>query len=138
VRQYSAIFFILLLLASSANLTLGTHFCGGYAVESQIMIGHQHLDCGMAGMDKSMSKSDHTSQSVLKMQCCDNEYFTLITDDNFQSNTLSINFNWDFLEIPTVEFSNLIFHDEDVIHFKEYSPPLIARDLPVWHQSFLI
>ena len=138
MRKNSAIFFILLLLASSANITLGTHFCGGNAVESQIMIGHQHLDCGMSGMDKSMSKSDHSTQSMIKMQCCDNEYLTLITDDNFQNNSFKTDFNWDFLEIPAIEFSNLLLHSEDVIHFKEYSPPLIARDLPVWHQSFLI
>jgi hypothetical protein len=138
VRQYSAIFFILLLLVSSANITLGTHFCGGYAVDSQLMIGHQHLDCGMSGMDQMMSNADHSTQSIIKMQCCDNEYLTIITDDNFQNNTLATNFNWDFLEIPAIELSNLLLTCEDVIHFKEYNPPLIGRDLPIWHQSFLI
>lgn len=138
MRRVAAIFFILLIFVSGSNITLGTHFCGGYAVDSQVMLGHQHLDCGMKGMDSKMAMNESSHEAMLFAGCCDNEYQTLLTDDNFHQVKLKIQHDWSFIPVPKISLAALELQDNTTSSFEEYSPPLIERDFTVLHQSFLI
>ena len=72
--------------------------------------------------------------------CCDNEYTTVDTDDNFAK----ANFNIDFQQPITasyVSISELFFvldtQGTQVIPI-EYHPPPLFKDIPVLYETFLI
>ncbi|MDZ7605089.1 MAG: hypothetical protein U5K79_05765 [Cyclobacteriaceae bacterium] len=48
MRRIIAISLLLIFGAGQVNLTWASHFCGAFKVKSELMLGHGHLDCGMA------------------------------------------------------------------------------------------
>lgn len=138
MRRILAIFFTLLILVSGANVTLGTHFCGGTAVDSQLMLGHQHLDCGMSGMDSKKEGAEDRHETMLQSGCCNNEYVSLLTDTNFKLATLKVDYNWSFIPVPEISLLALELLPLEISGFEEYSPPILRQDFTVLHQSFLI
>ena len=141
MKAFLATFLSLILLISNFGLTMGTHFCGGMAVKSQLMIGHNHLDCGMPGMDMATEKeSDEEGELHLKsLGCCENHYQTLETDHDFKANQFS-----SFLNIYTIIavvhsfLNNGLLLETEKPQYANYSPPLILRDIPVLNQVFII
>ncbi len=142
MKKFLSIFLSILLLASSAGVTMATHYCGGQAMVSQLMLGLAGLDCGMNDMDKDTAckTEDGSSESHLKTEnCCENQYLsidsedTVITKLSFHSPDLKF-----FLALA---FTYLGLHYTGVDHttrYLNYSPPLLAQDIPVLHQSFLL
>lgn len=136
MKKLLSIFLSFILLASTVNITLGTHFCGGIAVDASLMIGHQHLDCGMTNMDENESeKSDATS---FTKRCCDNDYQTLSTDQSVKTLSLKKDFHKNLLTHSSQSFEALIAGLSLPMAVPYYRPPTVESDFIVLHQSFLI
>ncbi len=65
------------LLANHINLTIGTHYCRGQAVETKILIGETHMSCGMEDMDESCDAHGVQDLSYTNSPCCENHYQAL-------------------------------------------------------------
>ncbi len=52
MKKILAISLALIMLSTNTGLSMATHYCGGLAVKSQLVLGHESLDCGMSNMDK--------------------------------------------------------------------------------------
>ena len=124
-----------LLLVSSTGITYAQHYCGEFEMLSKVTLGEEHLSCGMAmeisGCDDNEAEDRH---------CCDNQYTSVTTDDNFAKT----NFNIDFHQSFAIAFVS-VFVLQQVVEYKSsldnyalYHPPPLYKNIPVLYETFLI
>ena len=142
MKKFLSIFLSILLLASSTGVTLATHYCGGMAVESQLMLGLAGLDCGMNDMDKDTGCKNQSEDSISHLKaenCCENHYVSIDSEDTVI--TQLVLHSPDFKFFVAFAFTYLGLQLSEVDHntpYLNYSPPLLAQDIPVLYQSFLL
>lgn len=126
------------MLSGSTGITVATHFCAGHAVKSQVMLGHNSLDCGM-NMDTECP-AENSSENSLKMDnCCENHYKSISQDEMMKGQMVFKAVNLPFFIAFTHTFFGLTPLDkEPQVLTWEYAPPLLAQDIPVMYQSFLL
>lgn len=120
------------------GFTVATHYCGGHAVKSSLMLGNGELDCGMKKMASSC-ESHSTETSLTKRVCCENEYLSLEIEDDFQLSIIQSDIDLNF--VFTFVYTFVELHSSDVeqnVTYGDYSPPLKDIDTQVLFQSFLI
>jgi len=122
----------LLVLVSTFSFTIDKHYCGKFLVDHAIF--STASSCGM-DMD-SHSGIDLMDQD----NCCSSQNISVQCQDelNLFFQTLDLNQQL-FLTAFTYSYSNLFEGlSQQVISFKNYSPPLIVKDIPVLNETFLI
>lgn len=138
VKRFLAISFALLILLSNMGFTFTTHYCGGHAVQSKLMIGLGDLGCGMESMDNSC-ESLPDQESLKPKACCDNDFITFDIEDEYNSGIekISIDTKFAFSFIYTFYQLNL---DEanQIIALSDHPPPLLERDIQSLYQTFLL
>lgn len=125
------------MLLGNVGFTYGTHFCMGMAVNSELMLGHEHMDCGM-GMDDS--KSEETDQTHFSAPpCCENQYVSVESDDTF-TKSLSLDLQHTFVAITLATALYVVDVDFSTNEplANDTSPPLLKQDFTVLHQVFRI
>ena len=126
------------MLSTNMGFAVATHYCGGMAVESQLVFGHEALDCGMANMDKGCETPPEGTH-LSKKPCCENKYQSLDTEDDFKPTIAQSMVNVDFVAAFVITFLHLpISSTDEEPQYANYSPPLIDQDISVLHQVFLI
>lgn len=131
-----------ILLSSHVNLTLGTHFCGGTAVKTKIILGESHLGCGMMDMEIPCSDSEHYGNEQVrfdKVPCCKNEFQTIQSTDDFVKGATQTVVNIDFAVafLHTALFMDLFPKNTHRFRTEYISPPL-EKDIQVLFRTFLI
>lgn len=138
MKKLLAISLALILLTSNIGLAMVTHYCGGQAVKSQLMIGSNHLDCGMADMNMA-TEQDPEAIDYTSSGCCENQYQTFEIEDDYQINLSQLSLNLDFVVAFVHSFWNVVLLSEtEHPQYTNYSPPLLLRDIPLLHQVFII
>ena len=115
-----------------------THYCGGTAVESKLIVGHEKLDCGMAEMDNQILDAPDNDFHFTAEACCDNTYKYLDTDDNLNTTSASKAIQ---VAVVIASFISLNVIPQVIVSNNEYnyiSPPLVDRDILTLHQVFRI
>jgi len=136
LKKILSISLTLILLLSNVGFTYGTHFCMGMAVKSEVMLGHEHLDCGMGMMDMDThSEGMHFSES----ECCDNQYVTAETDNQFKPD-VSVT-GGDLM--TTAAFAFILYHvvvvpAAEQTFILDTSPPLPDQEIFLLNQVFRI
>lgn len=121
-------------------LTIGTHFCGGEAVESKILLGKNQLDCGMGELCNFSETSGNTGNHIESSPCCENEYKIIEPTDEFvkeevQKASLNVDFALAYL-YASLTFD--ILPKSTVNFYRNYIPPPCEKDIQVLFQTFLI
>jgi hypothetical protein len=123
-------------------LTLGTHFCGGVAIETKIILGETHLGCGMMDMEEPCDNSEHTSNNQVSFNnvpCCQNEFHTIQGTADFVKEATQTVFNVDFAVAFLYTSLNLdLFPKSTHQVYTEYISPPLEKDISVLFQTFLI
>ena len=140
MKQIFSILLALILLASHSYLTIGTHFCGGEAVESKILLGETHLGCGTMEMEEPCNDSGNSNETNLdKAPCCENEYQTVQSTNEFVKDATPVTFHVDFAIAIVYATLNLdLFPNSTQQSHTEYHSPPIEKDIQVLFQTFLI
>ena len=116
---------------------MATHYCGGLAVKTKLVLGNAMIDCGMK-MEKECESKESKDLTLTKSPCCQNEYQSLDVEDDFKPNFVQT-LNVDFVAAFVVAFFYLpLTSTEEKPQYANYSPPLIDQDRSVLHQVFLI
>ncbi len=140
MKRLLSIFLSILMLTGSTGITMATHFCGGEAMETQLMYGHAALGCGMNDMEKECERQKDSSEHLLKTEnCCANHYTTIESDDTITSKQVFQTINLKFF--VAFAFTYLGLQPSEVDNnsqYTNYSPPLLKQDIPILHQSFLL
>ena len=136
MKRIVSILMIVLLLSSQVGLAYGTHFCAGKEVKSKVILGHEHLECGMEFSPKSCDEPNETHFS--KKLCCENELISPQVEDDMQPVKTTKNLNPVFVQALVHTLLIQLTADIESPRFAEYSPPWISFDFHVLHQVFLI
>ena len=123
----------LLLLLSTISWTVEKHLCLGRVLDIAWFDAAE--DCGM---EAGFALLDDSSQIV--NHCCDNESFTMQGQDDLSHDISSLDFPQQvFLISFTTSYLGLFqeAYDKNIV-FDSYPPPLLAKDLNILHQVFLI
>lgn len=123
-----------LLLLSSTGITYAEHYCGSHKMMSVLTVGETALHCGMSPAPSSLC-----DEQLIVMDCCDNHYLSIETDDDYAK----VSF-----EFQTVDFEfvpNLVFFDftsqelvSPTITVPPYRPPPDQTPLFILYESYLI
>ena len=131
-----------ILLASHMSLLIGTHFCGGEAVESKILFGDMHLGCEMSVMQNpcdDSGKSNEKGVNFDKLPCCENQYQTIQITSQFVKEVAQLPFNVDFAAALIYTTLTLdLFPNSTYSLYADYSSPPVEKDIQVLFQTFLI
>jgi hypothetical protein len=136
-RKILAFALTTLVLFSSNGLTLTAHFCMGEIHD--IALFSPASTCGMAApLSPCNNPESSNSYSLADQGCC--EDVTMIVDGQevIKTETLCIQetnlisaFAWSYLL--------LVNHSSaEIDSYREYTPPIIERDIPILVKSFLI
>jgi hypothetical protein len=135
MRNIISIILSVLLLLSSSGITYAQHYCGDMEMLSKVTLGEEYLSCGMAVEADGCEENDSETH-----KCCDNQYTSVNTDDNFSKVIFNINFDQPCVVALVSVFVNqkTANFDETTSHFPLYHPPPLYMDIPVFYESFLI
>ena len=120
LRNFKAIFFVLIFLTSKVGLALNVHYCGGDIAEIA-------LAWNVVGCEMTSEKSENNSQaiSLLKKHCCADETIFIQNNEPQKSNDSYFNISSFFILINDLySFSdiNIIFPDILYIRSKYVIP----------------
>jgi len=133
----------LLLMLSNLNLQVVTHYCMGRAMESRLVIGHDHPGCGMEGMDgQGVNIQSDPAYSMEDTGCCTNRYQTLGSQDDYQPVQAQVldPSVWDYATTPSVVICSQPDGEWPMPESVRMNPPPIlhGHDYQVMYQVFLI
>ena len=139
MKSLFAILLSVVLLAGQMSLTIGTHICQGEAIETRIIYGGTHLGCGMEDMSEPCDINDQQDVSFSKEQCCENQYQTLQTTEDFVNDASQLNLSLDFAVAFVSSLLNIDLSPRATHQFNTaYLPPPLDKDIQVLFQTFLI
>ena len=124
----------LLVLFSTLSFTVESHYCGGILVDSSLF-GNVET-CGMEIQQESTS----SNCDITKKDCCSDEQFIVDGQDNLKTSFDKLEKEQQiFVAAFLYSYSNLFEGSQtDAPSFRDYSPPLLVRDVQVLDQTFLI
>tara|TARA_R110002126_G_scaffold68457_1_gene173410 strand:- start:531 stop:911 length:381 start_codon:yes stop_codon:yes gene_type:complete len=124
----------LLVLLSTVSFTVESHYCGDILVDSSLF-GHVET-CGMEVQQKPSS----SECNITKKDCCSDEQITIKGQETLKTSFDKIEKSQQiFVAVFIHTYINLFFEPQtDFNSFKNYSPPLLVRDIQVIDQTFLI
>lgn len=128
-----------MLLLSNTGYTMATHYCGGEAVESKLMLIKHNLDCGMPDMEQECEEDMPNGHQLSPKPCCQNEYQTFQVDDTFKTQVIEVAPNFVFVAAFVQRFIlHTLYKSDTFPKYTDYTPPLPEQDIQVLFQSFLI
>ena len=126
----------ILVLLSTASFAVDKHYCGNLLVD---MAFFSEADtCGMYIQDHSHSAVAEASEN--EDFCCTNHQTTIEGQDELVTSVKSLDCDQQVF-LSTFTFSYIyLFRNapEHIVSFKNYSPPLLVRDVQLFDQTFLI
>lgn len=134
-NKIKAVFLTIVLLLSSSFILIDSHYCCGVKMGTTLF--GKAKDCGM--LTKACTL-DPTKLSFSEDSCCES---SLQFKKGSEFNTLSrLNINFQQLNFtPTfynTTFTFLKTHITNTINYKNYTPPLIPKDILILVQNFRI
>lgn len=127
----------LLVVFSSLGMTITRHLCAG-KVKSLVVFSHS----AACEMEQQKEKLPPCHESPSNNDCCQDQTIVLEIEDQksvnspvFKFSVPDITFIAAFAAVWT-SFFNL--YSPAYIHVPDYSPPVLAQDIPVLVQSFLL
>lgn len=126
----------LLVLLSTTSFAVDKHYCGNFLVDMAIF--SEAETCGMDMQDHPHSAVADASTN--EGFCCTNHKTTVEGQDELVTSVKSLDFDQlVFLSTFTYSYINLFRNSpEQIVPFKNYSPPLLVRDVQLLDQVFLI
>ena len=134
ILKLSSLLMAILVLFSTLSFSISEHYCGDNLVDSSLFLKAE--SCGME-MEKPSPLEDC---SIQKNNCCKDVVKLIEGKDNLKTNFSNIDVKQQivisaFLYSYVNLFEGL---EENVIPFKEFSPPFIVKNIQVLDEVFLI
>ena len=132
---------------------MDVHFCKGKVEKIQLFFAAEcDMDMKMEPVVEiienecchkpkvEVEKTCHSDSEMDQSKCCYNETIVIdVTDDVSEMDTSDISFeHFSFYTYFILSSYVLFFPEETNENFKEYSPPLISKDISTLHQVFII
>ena len=124
------------ILLTSSSFAVDMHFCCNQLVD-MAFFSKAELCKDKVQKNDSLFKQ---CTSIQEKECCDNQTFVKEGNDTFKKSSI-------ILEVDTLVFLNTFVYtyinlfeglDKNVVPFKQYRPPLLAKDIHILHETYLI
>ena len=134
LHQITAIAMAFIVLFSTMSFTVDMHYCGDHLVDFSLFEA-----ADTCGMEAKTSQSAN-AYSVMEMDCCTDMEFVLEGLDDLKISLDQLTFEQQtFVTTFFYAYINLFQGiEENIVLFKEYSPPFLKRDIQILNQTFLI
>ena len=136
LSKIATLFLAVLVLISSSFITIDTHYCSGKKIDSSFF-GKARL----CEMDMVSCKNEVKSTTILKSNCCYDTRVTKLAKVFEKNDTVRVNLGQiDFTPILhlTPVYSLFVETEIDNNYVKDYSSPLVTRDILILVQCFRI
>lgn len=134
LRHITAFSLSALVLFSTLSFSVDLHYCGKKLVA--VALNDKAHGCGMDVASEIPSPAD----SRIGMHCCEDVMLAFEGQEDLQQSVQEVSFVKIFATAEPRYFSIAapleVFRR--TFHFREYSPPLLIRDIPLLNQTFLI
>jgi hypothetical protein len=138
-RNIIAVSLACLVLVSTMSFTINKHFCGDHLVSTSLIVKADN--CGMTSDTiQKQEPSPLKGCSILKKNCCKDEIQLVEGQGDLKLDFSDLNFQQHvFITSFVITYSNLFEGlDSQIIPFKDYSPPLVVKDIQLLDGVFLI
>jgi len=135
-RKIASLSMALIVLFSTMSFSVDIHYCGDHLVDFSIFDSVN--TCMMkAEMSKSSSECEVAD---MEMDCCSDVEVVIEGQDDLKISIDQLSFDQQiFVASFIYSYINLFEgFDENVVPFKDYSPPPLIRDVQILDQTFLI
>ena len=134
LRNSVAVGLAILVLFSTLSFTIHKHYCGETLVDTSLFA--EADSCGMEA--KAPAPEDRCT--IQMKNCCTDVVDVIEGQDDLKIDFYSLDFEQQvFIASFVYSYINLFESvDKETIHFKDYSPPLIVRDIHILDEVFLI
>ncbi|MBJ2173360.1 hypothetical protein JBL43_03880 [Aureibaculum sp. A20] len=133
ILKISSLFMAVILLFSTLSFTVQKHICAGEVAD--IALFGNLESCNMHDAKKDINLSSFEKESC----CHDNSQFIKGSNAELKSSKAS---QGDFTVLTAVflytYFNSYEPLEKNLTDFKNYSPPIVIKDIPVLYESFLI
>ena len=126
----------LIVLLSTMSFSVDMHYCGDHLVDFSFS---QTVNTCMMKAEMSKSSSECAVMDM-EMDCCTDIEIVIEGQEDLKISFDQLSFDQQ-LFIASFVYSNIILFDgldENVVPFKNYSPPPLIRDIQILDQLFLI
>jgi hypothetical protein len=139
MKKTLSILFATLMLFSNMGFSIASHYCQGNLVKTGLVHGGNNFGCCMAKKAVQSPENCDSLNIQKKKNCCQNTYQQLDIEDDFNTQSLQIELNKQFV----LAFFPIFFHltqseEKEIDTCTAYSPPLIERNTQVLFQTFLL
>ncbi len=124
-----------LVLLSTMSFTVDSHFCGDSLVDSSFF-GHVET----CGMEMQQQKAFSSTCDISNKNCCSDEQLVVDGQDTYKPSFHDLQQDQQIF-IAALVFTSLHLFLEpkaDLDSYRDYTPPLIVRDIHIIDQTFLI
>ena len=134
ILKISSVLMAFTVLFSTMSFSISEHYCGDKLVDSSLF--SEADSCGME-MEKPLAIGDCEIQ---KSNCCKDVVKLYIGQDNIKTNPLDLNSSEQILVASFIYSYINLFEglEENIIPFKEYSPPFLITNIQVINETYLI
>jgi len=134
ITKIASIFLASVVLFSTASFSVNKHYCCNELVDTSILGSAK--TCGMKDIKTSTKKCFIEDDD----DCCTTKTFIKKGNDNLMTVSLELETeSFFFLQSLLYTYINLFEGlQENIVPFKNYTPPLISKDILVLHETFLI
>ncbi|WP_209403692.1 hypothetical protein [Pseudozobellia sp. WGM2] len=136
LHKITSIAMALTVLFSTMSFSADMHYCGDHLVDFSI---YDKVDTCM--MKAEMTKTSSSCEVMeMEMDCCTDIEVVFEGQDDLKISFDQLSFNQQvFVASFVYSYINLFEGlEENSIHFKDYSPPPLIRDVQILDQTFLI
>jgi len=120
---------------SQMGIVQQTHYCGGKPVLKELLYSNKTLGCTPTE-NTSKEVCSNINHNLSKEPCCRNANLELSITDKFQKKN---EFTFNVFISSVIEFRYFISsHNIDYSSFIISTLNTYIKDIPIWHQSFLI
>ncbi|KAA3619397.1 MAG: hypothetical protein DWQ05_01370 [Calditrichaeota bacterium] len=127
------------MLASNLGLTITTHFCGGEAVKSEVVLDAHPVGCEMLMSDNQCEPDTAATHDLVSNSCCESVYQSIqLQGDNLPKVSQNLDELMSYLTATYDLYDLAAVNSEDLVQFTAYHPPSPKQDIPILVQSFLI
>lgn len=137
-RKIASISMAFLVLFSTMSFTVDMHYCGDHLVDFSLT---EKVDtCLMKAEMTKTSTSCSMMDMKMEMDCCSDVEVVFEGQDDLKLSFDQLSFDQQIFLVSFVYsyLNRFEGFDENIIPFKDYSPPPLIRDVQILDQTFLI
>lgn len=133
-KKISSFLMALIVLFSTFSFTISEHYCGDELVNSSLL--SKAKPCSM----ENQNTSSNSCKTIEKKKCCSDEQINIEGQDELNSPLQILSCDQQLFIASFVHSYISLFKEsrEQLVPFRDYSPPFIVQDIQVLDETYLI